>query len=128
MAKGRACFRYNRGGLAAHRASWVIHYGPIPPGMHVLHKCDNGLCVRPDHLFLGTHADNMRDMGDKGRARTPHVVGSQHAESKLTEADALQIRARYAKGGIRQVDLVVEFGVRQPTISALILRKTWTHI
>lgn len=54
----------------AHRVAWQIANGSaIPGGMHVLHRCDNPLCVRPDHLFLGTHLDNMRDMKMKGRAR-----------------------------------------------------------
>src|ERR1035437_4371398 len=53
--------------VGAHVASWIIYFGPIPKGMCVLHKCDNPPCVRPDHLFLGTKGDNIRDMDDKGR-------------------------------------------------------------
>lgn len=55
--------------IAASRASWLIHFGEIPFDMHVLHKCDNPECTNPEHLFLGTHRDNMLDKETKGRAR-----------------------------------------------------------
>lgn len=54
--------------IAAHRYSWKLHFGALPKGAHVLHHCDNPPCVRPDHLFTGTQADNMRDKARKGRA------------------------------------------------------------
>lgn len=57
--------------IGTHRASWMLHYGDIPEGMFVLHRCDNRKCVRPDHLFLGTHQDNVRDMREKGRGSDP---------------------------------------------------------
>lgn len=64
---GQAYVRGRR--WAAHRLSWTLTNGAIPPGLKVCHRCDNMKCVRPDHLFLGTQADNLRDMRQKGRHR-----------------------------------------------------------
>jgi len=108
------------------RISWEIQYGPIPEGMHVLHHCDTPACVRPDHLFLGTHTDNMRDR--KAKKRGNHPFGSRHGRSKLTEADVLAIRDKYASLNWTQTELATEYGVSQPMIGYIVRRTTWRHI
>lgn len=73
----------------AHRVSWMLHFGQIPVGLCVLHTCDNPICVNPNHLFVGTQADNNRDMWAKGRA--PFGVKCHFA--KLRPEQVLEIRA-----------------------------------
>lgn len=98
-----------------HRVSWSLHNGPIPDGMFVCHRCDVRHRVNPEHLFLGTPADNMADMRSKGRAVRGHI--------KLSDAQVGWIRGRYAVGGILQRELAEEYGVSEETIQALITRR-----
>jgi len=110
--------------ILPHRFAWELQNGPIPEGLRVCHHCDNPSCVRPDHLFLGTPADNSADMVSKSRQRR----GSQRPGAKLNEASVTEIRRRYALGNISQEALAVEYGVTQGAIGQAILRKTWRHI
>lgn len=120
----------------AHRVAWIIANGPIPQGMHVLHTCDNPACVKVEHLFLGTHAQNMDDMAKKGRAcrrvgpRPPFRVakGSSNGSSKLTEEQVTQMRADYSVGGITQKQLGRKYGVSQSLAAMIVLKKIWTHV
>ena len=68
---GYGMIAVGRGPKSAHRISWILKNGEIPDGKHVLHTCDNPACVNPDHLFLGTHSDNMKDGVKKGRIKPP---------------------------------------------------------
>lgn len=77
---------------AAHRIAWELSNGPIPKGMVVCHRCDNPICCRPDHLFLGTQADNMADMVAKGRQRNGINPGEKNGSVKLTDEQVAQLR------------------------------------
>jgi predicted XRE-type DNA-binding protein len=124
-AKGRyGAFRIEGKLTGAHRASWMIHRGPIPKRKQVLHSCDRGLCVNDDHLFLGTRADNMRDKEAKGRAN--HARGSRNGASKLTEKQVAEIRAIYARKEMTQTVLAALFGVSQPMIGNIVRGKSWS--
>ena len=110
--------------LLAHRVSWEMHFGAIPRGLQVLHKCDNPECCRPDHLFLGTHAENMRDMFSKGRRKTVALSGSRHGMTKLKEHDVRRIRSELLRGK-SQASLAREYSVTLSAVHAISKGKTW---
>ena len=107
----------------AHRLSWILHNGEIPDGLCVLHKCDVRTCVNPDHLFLGTRADNNADMRAKGRRR-PDRHGTEMPNAKLTEEKVLAIRASNATNK----ELAIEYGVTSALINTVRKRRAWAHI
>src|SRR5688572_32703548 len=98
---------------SAHRYSWRLAHGEIPPGLKVLHRCDVRACVRPDHLFLGTQAENIADRDSKGRNR----IGDKSHKAKLTEAQAREILVADRTRGY-QARLAKQFGVGKTTIAA----------
>lgn len=113
--------------IYAHRFSWQIHFGDIPPGMEVCHSCDNPPCVNPNHLFLGTQTDNVYDMQRKGRHRGGSMPGESHPQSKLTKKQVRAIREQYAQGEISQRALAEQYGMCQSAIGNIIRRKSWKH-
>jgi len=106
----------------AHRVSYRVFNGVLPEGAHVLHKCDNPGCVNPEHLFIGTNADNVADKIAKGRQRQPK--GSAHPRARLTEEKVMAIRV---DARTREV-IAAEYGVTVRTIEAVQWRENWTHI
>ena len=105
----------------AHRVSWMMFRGSIPDGLYVLHRCDNRKCVNPEHLFLGTHQDNMDDMLAKGRKA--FLPGESSPRSKLTEADVVVIRS--LRGHVSQRILAKRFGVSKTAIRLAQIGRNW---
>jgi len=113
----------------AHRVSYEINIGIIPAGMCVCHKCDNKLCVNPDHLWLGTLQDNIADMIKKGRnARIKVAKGEDHHSAKLTNKDVIEIRELRKSSNLSQREIAKMYGVTRPMIGYIERRKSWTHI
>lgn len=112
--------------LGTHRIAYETWVGPIPEGHVVRHKCDNPPCINPEHLEVGTHADNMADM--RLRKRHPGAQGTRNSHAKLTEQDVLDIRMEYATGQTTQNSLAEFYGVSQPTIGALVNLRTWRNV
>lgn len=92
------------------------------------HRCDNPPCVNPEHIFLGTQVDNMRDMKEKGRRMGIVAVrGEQQGHSVLTASDVKQIRAERA-AGVGLLELSLKYGTTKGNIWAVVHRKSWKHI
>ena len=106
----------------AHRVSWTIHNGDIPKGLHVCHHCDNRICVNPKHLFLGTPADNSKDMIKKGRAA--QIKGEKNGSAKLAEKQVIDI----FYDTDTQANIAKKHGINQTNVSHIKTRKTWQHI
>lgn len=109
-----------------HRLSHELMKGPIPDDLCVLHSCDNPPCVRPEHLFLGTKADNNRDMDVKGRRRTKPCRGETNHNAVVSDADAATIREMYARRGLTQKQIGERFGITQSAVSLIVLGRRYT--
>lgn len=109
-----------------HRVAWQLVHGSIPDGMCICHHCDNPSCVRPSHLFLGTHAENTRDAVRKGR--WARQTGENSHKAKLREKDVHEIRRLYATGEITLVVLSGMYRVAWQTVNKIVRRRSWKHI
>lgn len=108
--------------LFAHRYSYMILVGDIG-GLFVLHKCDNRLCVNPEHLFLGTQKDNQQDMKRKGR----HIFGELSPNSKLKESDVKEIYRLY-ESGVGTIRLAKMFDITKNLAWLIVRGKAWNHL
>lgn len=149
-------FQLERQAHRAHRVAWMLTFGEIPAALFVLHRCDNPKCVRPEHLFLGTHTDNMNDRDSKGRqaqgerhamttlpdlrGRLSKIMssskkhkesrpkGSTHWNSQVTERDVLKIRAEYTGKYGQYISLAKKYKTTRVVIMNIVKRKTWQHV
>jgi len=124
---GYGLIRANGKERLAHRLAWELTNGPIPKGMCICHKCDNPACINPNHLFLGTQKDNIKDMDGKGRRGTNGVYGERVNTTKLTNNAVLEIRALHKNGHSCQC-LSERFGVSHTQIWRIVSGHQWKSI
>lgn len=121
--QGYGVATFNSKSIRAHRLSYMIFVGNIPPNMYVLHRCDNPSCVNAKHLFLGTNKENMRDKVLKGR----QANGEKNGNSRMKEEEILQIRKLYLSG-VSMKEISKKFNSNVSQVHKIIRRKLWGHI
>lgn len=112
---------FGRSPLLAHRFAYARRYGEIPHGMVVMHKCDTPACVNPDHLVLGTQADNVADMLAKRR----NARGERRWNAIATEKIVVKVRT---SRGLTRRQLAEKYNISYDVVSQIIRRDTWKHI
>jgi hypothetical protein len=125
MSSGHGRIGYRDKVYLTHRISYEIYVGSIPDGMQVNHHCDNGCCVNPEHLFIGTQKDNMTDCKNKKRNfRIPAMRGEKNPLAQLTNEQAKEIRKKLAKG-ITGIKLAKEYNISTHVISRINTGRTY---
>lgn len=125
LNNGYGQFRRDDGSIIlSHRLSHLMHSGSSIDGLVVMHKCDNPKCVNPDHLALGTQAENVQDMREKGREKKRGAPGMQHGMSKLTDALVVEIRGSQESGP----SIAKRLGISTTTVYDVRNRRIWKHI
>lgn len=122
---GYGSFKLRSRLISAHRLAWTLTFGEITDRLSVLHKCDNPACCNPNHLFLGTQDDNMKDAMHKGRNKVFH--GIRNANAKLTASQVREIRSKYSPNIYTVTMLCREYAVSRPTIKRIVYGKSYKH-
>lgn len=121
--KGYGSVRFHGSPFRAHRVSYELHFGSIPDGMRVCHTCDTPLCVRPDHLWLGSQLENVRDRESKGRT----AVGEINGKSLLTVEDVREMRRLFSQG-VGRARLAERFQRDYKTVHSVVMGLSWKHV
>lgn len=126
--KGYGKFQWDkkRGIELAHRISYRLANNSFNENLCVLHRCDNSGCCNPEHLFLGTKADNNADMRAKGRARMPRTDGPNNPQTNLTWEKVREIR-RLRKTGLTLKAIGAQFNLCESAVSHIVLRRNWAN-
>jgi len=122
---GYGQFAVHRRPVPAHRVASALTHGAIPENLLICHTCDNPVCVRPGHLFAGTHQDNSRDAVAKGRQSIPPRYGEAHPRAKLTAVAARAIVA-YRQSGVSEASLAARYEVSRRTIYSVVKGEYWS--
>lgn len=122
---GYGQIRLGRETWAAHRIAYFLEFGSFDRSLCVCHRCDVTICINPEHLFLGTDADNNADKIRKGRDKSPH--GESVYRSKLKEGDIVEI-FRLRQRGLTHQEIGRHFGVHRFTIAGVLHRRNWKHV
>lgn len=125
--RGYGLIRVGNKKIQAHRFSWILHHNmePIPEGLNVCHSCDNPGCVNPDHLWLGTRLENVRDMVKKDR----HPKGERSGRALLTESQVREARELWKTGAIpRKTDIAKKYGLSYTAARYMLNGTNWGHV
>lgn len=124
ISNGYGNLTYKNKSYIASRVSYQLYIGEIKSNMFVCHKCDNPLCVNPNHLFLGSPTDNVKDMMSKQRS----AKGEDHSQAKLINSDVVKIKEMLKKQNFTDQTIADLFNVKRETINRIKLNKAWKHI
>jgi HNH endonuclease len=125
-AGGYGSFSFHGKQWRTHRFSWTMHFGEIPQGLKVCHRCDNPLCIRPDHLFVGTQRENVEDAFRKGRLKPyRRRVGVNHHMAKLTAEDVVAMRELRNATGVSYQRIARRFKVSTMTAYRAVVGQAW---
>lgn len=130
QSQGYGMTWFNNRLILVHRLAWILFNGPIPNGLFVLHRCDNRPCYKIEHLFLGTHLENIADAIAKGRwnkTPPPPRPGEKHHAAKLND-QAVRVIRYFGARGISSRRLAELHGVVPSAINGILRRRRWKHI